>query len=189
MLFRSWATDNSNSMELLICLSCGSSLLGTAGVWGGAILGITGQTQFSATGSATFYITGVQLEKGSTATAFDYRPYGTELALCQRYYQTTKASGGYGVLTYSTAATTNQYISATSILPVVMRTSPTLVWFDRGGVSGKVEALTSAASFNGASTNVYGSSTGSLAGIAVQVNLYGTTAYGLRADYTADAEL
>ena len=28
-----------------------------------------------------------QLEKGSTATSFDYRPYGTELQLCQRYYQ------------------------------------------------------------------------------------------------------
>ena len=35
------------------------------------------------------YITGVQLEAGSTATSFDYRPYGTELALCQRYYQKT----------------------------------------------------------------------------------------------------
>jgi hypothetical protein len=33
------------------------------------------------------YITGVQLEKGSTATSFDYRPYGTELVLCQRYYE------------------------------------------------------------------------------------------------------
>jgi len=33
------------------------------------------------------YITNIQLEKGSTATSFDYRPYGTELALCQRYYQ------------------------------------------------------------------------------------------------------
>jgi hypothetical protein len=31
------------------------------------------------------YITGVQLEKGATATSFDYRPFGTELALCQRY--------------------------------------------------------------------------------------------------------
>ena len=29
---------------------------------------------------------GVQLEKGSTATSFDYRPYGTELLLCQRYF-------------------------------------------------------------------------------------------------------
>lgn len=33
------------------------------------------------------YITNVQLEKGSTATSFDYRPYGTELVLCQRYYE------------------------------------------------------------------------------------------------------
>jgi len=37
--------------------------------------------------SGTITITGVQLEKGSTATAFDYRPYGTELVLCQRYYE------------------------------------------------------------------------------------------------------
>jgi hypothetical protein len=35
------------------------------------------------------YITGMQVEKGSTATSFDYRPYGTELMLCQRYYQKT----------------------------------------------------------------------------------------------------
>ena len=33
-------------------------------------------------------ITGVQLEKSPTATSFDWRPQGTELALCQRYYQT-----------------------------------------------------------------------------------------------------
>ena len=37
--------------------------------------------------TSTTLVTGVQLEKGSTATSFDYRPYGTELALCQRYYQ------------------------------------------------------------------------------------------------------
>jgi hypothetical protein len=40
------------------------------------------------TGAATFLVTGVQLEKGVTATSFDYRPYGTELQLCQRYYET-----------------------------------------------------------------------------------------------------
>ena len=38
------------------------------------------------------YYTGVQLEKGSTATSFDYRPYGTELALCQRYYEIIAAA-------------------------------------------------------------------------------------------------
>ena len=44
------------------------------------------------------YITGVQLEKGSTATSFDYRPYGTELQLCQRYYQKyTSIAAGDGI--------------------------------------------------------------------------------------------
>lgn len=37
--------------------------------------------------SGTWTIGNVQLELGSTATSFDYRPYGTELALCQRYYE------------------------------------------------------------------------------------------------------
>jgi hypothetical protein len=40
-----------------------------------------------------FEITGVQLEKGSTATSFDYRPYGTELQLCQRYCEAVYATG------------------------------------------------------------------------------------------------
>jgi hypothetical protein len=40
----------------------------------------------ASTSSATFQVTGVQLEVGTQATAFDYRPYGTELQLCQRYY-------------------------------------------------------------------------------------------------------
>jgi len=37
--------------------------------------------------SGTWTIDSVQLEKGSTATSFDYRPYGTELVLCQRYFE------------------------------------------------------------------------------------------------------
>jgi hypothetical protein len=48
--------------------------------------GLTGGTKVLATSGATWQLTGVQIEKGSTATSFDYRPYGTELALCQRYY-------------------------------------------------------------------------------------------------------
>ena len=47
-----------------------------------------------AVSGATFYITGVQLERGSTASSFEYRPYGTELALCQRYFPAFTAQSG-----------------------------------------------------------------------------------------------
>jgi hypothetical protein len=65
---------------------------------------------------ATFTITGVQLERGTTATSFDYRPYGTEFALCQRYY--LSAPSNSAVNNASGVYTTLQW-------PVTMRTSPT----------------------------------------------------------------
>ena len=69
-------------------LGVGSTYSGTAGAWAGSDFdSATGATSVVGTNGATFYITGVQLEKGTTATSFDYRPYGTELQLCQRYYE------------------------------------------------------------------------------------------------------
>ena len=61
-------------------------------------------------------ITGVQLEIGDTATPFENRMYGTELALCERYFQ--KIDGGFGVAT----ASTNVQINV--VMRVPMRTSP-----------------------------------------------------------------
>jgi hypothetical protein len=81
--------------------------------------------------NATFYITGVQLEKGSTATSFDYRPYGTELNLCQRYFYRTNPTnvgnllGGLGGNLYTS---TNGAMFMNN--PVPMRAAPTLT---RGG--------------------------------------------------------
>ena len=67
-------------------MGTGSNFQGTAGAWTGSnIRSVTGATNISATNGATWYITGVQLEVGSTATSFDYRPYSTELNLCERY--------------------------------------------------------------------------------------------------------
>jgi hypothetical protein len=85
-----WLTTNGAGLKLIFGLGVGSTLSGTAGAWAGASYqSATGATSVVGTNGATFYITGVQLEKGSTATSFDYRPYGTELALCQRYYEKT----------------------------------------------------------------------------------------------------
>jgi len=83
-----WATDNSTGLRINWDMGCGTSKSTTAGSWGaGNLPGLTGGVKVSQNTGATFYITGVQLEKGSTATSFDYRPYGTELQLCQRYFQ------------------------------------------------------------------------------------------------------
>jgi hypothetical protein len=83
-----WLTTNGVGLRLRFSMGMGSSYLGTANTWAGSFIGApTGSTNVIATNGATFYITGVQLEKGSTATSFDYRPYGTELSLCQRYFE------------------------------------------------------------------------------------------------------
>ena len=94
-----WITaTNGVGLSVNFGLGVGSTYNGTAGAWASANnLSATGATSVVGTGSATFYITGVQLEKGSTATSFDYRPYGTELALCQRYYEKLP-TGGYGAV-------------------------------------------------------------------------------------------
>ena len=50
------------------------------------------------TASATFYLTGVQLELGSVATPFEHRSYGDELRKCERYYHViseTNTNGKY----------------------------------------------------------------------------------------------
>jgi hypothetical protein len=79
------------------------------------------------TSGLTWTIGNVQLEKGSTATSFDFRAYSTELAMCQRYCQVYggasayQSMGGYSV---ATSATTIAY--ATMSLLVTMRSSPSL---------------------------------------------------------------
>ena len=147
-----WKTTNATGIQVTFSLGSGSSLIGTAGAWNTSnFFGATGQTNLIATNGATFYITGVQLEVGSTATSFDYRPYGTELALCQRYYEksypvgTTPASNthlgkSYGGAMTQGVSTTTGYLVGTSQFKVSKRATPTVTVYDIAGNSGKMTA-------------------------------------------------
>ena len=115
----SWPTDNTGGVAVAFGLGNGSTVSGTAGSWSNnQYFSATGATSVVGTNGATFYITGVQLEKGSTATSFDYRPYGTEYALCQRYYQNL---GNVGCVGYGT-----QGVTLPVIWPVEFRATPSV---------------------------------------------------------------
>ncbi len=116
-----WATNNTGGIFLSIGLGAGATYSGTAGAWAGSLyLTATGATSVVGTNGATFYITGVQLERGSAASPFEFRQYGTELALCQRYYF-KEAGTMYG----GRYSDTSGFAGATC-LPAVMRANPTL---------------------------------------------------------------
>ena len=119
-----WQTDNSFGLALYINLQLGSANSAAAtGAWQAVgVYGASGCVNLLATNGATLNLTGVQLEVGSSATGFEYRPYTTELQLCQRYYQVVGGSG-------SPICNTSGYSSVTTIgniaFPVTMRTAPT----------------------------------------------------------------
>ncbi|CAB4134382.1 hypothetical protein UFOVP267_57 [uncultured Caudovirales phage] len=120
-----WATDNSGGIVVSWSIGMGSTYTGTANAWAGTFYGApTGSTNLVSTNGATLYITGVQLEKGSTATSFDYRPYGTELALCQRYLPAFNAvAAGDTICSAYMQSTTN--MRATFVHKVSTRVAPT----------------------------------------------------------------
>ena len=99
-----WATDNTAGLICTWGLGIGSTYAIAAGSsWtttsSPAGFGVTGTVQLIQTNSATFYITGVQLEAGSVATPFEHRQYGQEEMLCKRYYQKyVGGSGAYGYI-------------------------------------------------------------------------------------------
>jgi hypothetical protein len=121
-----WLTTNGVGIELIFGLGQGSSTSGTAGAWATAsYTNATGATSVVGTNGATWYVTGVMLEVGTQATTFDYRSYGTEFALCQRYYQKTVTDTG-GVVGFNGFNDTTTVGLYYYYFPVYMRTEPTL---------------------------------------------------------------
>jgi hypothetical protein len=77
---------NGIGLQIKFSLGAGSTYSGTANAWASAdLVQPTGSVSLVGTSGATWYITGVQLEKGSQASSFEWRPFGTEFDLCRRY--------------------------------------------------------------------------------------------------------
>jgi len=154
-----WLTTNGAGLYLIFSLGAGATNSGTAGAWAGSTFySATGATSVVGTNGATFYITGVQLEKGSTATSFDYRNYQAELAMCHRYYYRI-AAGVTGQIFGPSYNSTTTVAAVTTTFPVTLRAAPSAL--EQSGTAGdyRVNNLatttvcTSVPTFNVASTN------------------------------------
>jgi hypothetical protein len=143
-----WLTTNGVGIRVFLGLGCGSTVSGTAGSWGStAYWSATGAVSVVGTNAATFYITGFQVEVGSTATSFEYVDYSTQLAMCQRYYEliwqwtgkatsSTAGEGNIGILVTKRTTPTMLVVNGTSTfleLGVAVRSFTTVTG---GGVNG-----------------------------------------------------
>ena len=142
--------DSTNGIGVLVAFDLGegpdrSTTTGYNSSNNGGALGVTGADKILATSGATWQITGVQLEVGDTATPFEHRSYGQELALCQRYFFKTYSSG----VSPATLTVTGSFgDTATGQLyrpmpyksfPVEMRAVPTITLYSPStGASGKL---------------------------------------------------
>jgi hypothetical protein len=169
-----WLTTNGKGVSLRFNFGAAGTWLQDAGSWStGNVTASSGSVNLVATSNATLYITGVQLEVGDTATPFEHRSYGDELAKCQRYFQVGAFARRW------TSNGSNEYNFFTHYYVTQMRASPTRTF--TGG------------SFN----NIIGSSENSsdeiLSGTACQIayraNATNTDTYVFGRDATFDAEI
>jgi hypothetical protein len=196
-----FGTGNSYGLNAIFSLGCGSTNKAASNnSWNaGGKLGAIGQTDLIATTGATFYVTGVQLEKGTQATSFDYRPYGTELALCQRYYcksfepTTVPADlAGAGIYTTLSAySSTNGYAGVTYTYPVQMRTIPTVTFYTTitGTGPNKWNYYVGGNWYTGNATPNTNSSTNLSVSMGSMSGLTSENAYMASGNFTANAEL
>ena len=184
-----WSTNTDSGIELTFDLGSGSTYTtSSTNSWQAAAnIKASGAVSLLATNGATLNITGVQLEKGSTATSFDYRPYGTELQLCQRYYHYLG-----GDTPYQSINTCVYYGTGDAVgffrHPVEMRGIPTIAktgsWTALGG--GGSAGQTVSADQNGPKTTQLGFTGGSSGTSGQGTTLRGNNDSTLRVTFNAE---
>ena len=124
-----WGKTNGVGIDVVFDIGSGTTYETTSGAWTtGGFNRTSACVKLGSTASATFQITGIQLEKGTVATSFDYRDYGRELAMCQRYY--------FPLLTNPTAYMASWHNGSARIagtFPVTMRAAPTAIFVGSTG--------------------------------------------------------
>ena len=178
---------NGTGVIVAFSLGAGASASASSGSWAsGNYNSATGAQSVVGTNGATFYVTGVQLERGTIATPFEWRNYQQELAMCQRYYQSI--SSGNAPL----CSTTDQ-VTITYQLPVTMRATPALSYPYTDGTYDNAGPASGKWTFNrGFVTNI--SKTGTIStgtGITnayVQIFFYGMTLASVATGINSNAQ-
>jgi hypothetical protein len=144
-----WLTTNGTGIAVYLGLGVGTTYSGTAGSWAGAeYYSATGAVSVVSTNAATWFVTGVQFEVGSQATSFDFRDYGRELILCQRYYE-VQTGNAYNIMgAYNSGGV---FYTQSGFLAVQKRATPTFVGSGTGGW-----AITGIALYSAEGTTTFG---------------------------------
>ena len=138
--------DNGNGFQIAWMFAAGSnytsgSLQPNWGSWPGNSGFAAGHAVNTASSANNYFrITGIQLELGSQATAFEHRSFGEELALCQRYFFKNINESGESGCNYAKAYSTSELFTSQRF-PVAMRTSPTITAYGNAGTAGTVHKL------------------------------------------------
>jgi hypothetical protein len=121
-------------------LGTGSTLSKGSGSWAaGSQIGLTGGTKLIETSGATFYLTGVQVETGTTATPFERRHYGQELALCQRYFE-TMPPGARIYMGINSNSAFSGFSNGNVLFKVDKRATPTVTFATTGNLGSAISS-------------------------------------------------